>query len=288
MRPLLRLLCAALLSLLCACAIHRGPQDTPVRIVEADGVSLAYRTLGSGPPLLLIMGYAGTMDVWDGPLVAELARSRTVILFDNRGMGYSGTDGTPLTIDLMASDALALLDALGLARADVMGWSMGSIIAQEMALTHPERVGKLILYGTAVDPAPVMAALDDMGTLAPEDFLARLFPEPWRTAHPDIYSRLPAPAIAPSPDVIRQQYRALDAWPGTRDRLAALDRQTLIIVGEADRVTPPDQALDAAALIPGAWLARYKGAGHWLMYQAGQDMARTIEDFLTVHQDLLR
>lgn len=282
------LFCSALLFLLCACAVRQTPSDAPVRTVEADGVPLAYRTLGSGPPLLLIMGYAGTMDVWDGPMVAELARRRTVILFDNRGMGYSGTNGAPLTIGLMASDALALMDALGLKRTDVMGWSMGSIIAQEMALAHPERIGKLVLYGTAVDPAPVMAALDDMAALAPEEFLARLFPGPWKTAHPDIYSRLPAPAVAPSPDVIRQQYRALAAWPGTRDRLAALRSQALVVVGEADRVTPPDQALAAAALIPGAWLARYKGADHWLMYQAGRDMARTIAGFLDGRQDLLR
>ncbi|WP_319469011.1 alpha/beta hydrolase [uncultured Pseudodesulfovibrio sp.] len=77
-------------------------------------------------------------------------------------MGHSTIDGTPLTMKLMASDAAELLKAIGIDRADVMGWSMGSIIAQEMALAYPDRVGKMILYGTAVDSAPVKAALDGM------------------------------------------------------------------------------------------------------------------------------
>ncbi|SHI81642.1 alpha/beta fold hydrolase [Halodesulfovibrio aestuarii] len=286
-------LCMLALFVICGCAAHQnhqGRQDKHnirVQTASVNGVHLGYRVTGSGPPLLLIMGYAGTMDVWDPSMVAELAKERTVILFDNRGMGYSSINNAPLSIELMASDAVALLNALGIKRADIMGWSMGSVIAQEIALNHPDKVDKLVLYATAVDLAPVKAALDRMGALSQKQFMAQLFPDTWKNLHPDIFSKLPVPAIAPSPEVIQRQYKAVTNWRGTRDQLASLNTDTLVIVGQADRITPPDQALAAVNLIKGAWLVRFKGAGHWLMYQAGEDMALTIERFLDAQENLL-
>ncbi len=281
------LLCGLILFVSCGCAVHQSQQDAPLQTAEVNGVQLGYRILGNGPPLLLIMGYAGTMDVWDPAMVSELSRQRTVILFDNRGMGYSSIDEEPVTMELMASDGAGLLKAIGIERADVMGWSMGSIIAQEMALAYPDRVGKMILYGTAVDSAPVKAALDGMGALSHKEFVARLFPDAWKELHPDIYSRLPSSSIAPSAEVIGRQYQALVNWPGTKERLAKLNKETLVIVGQADRITPPEQAMATVSLIDGAWLARFIGADHWLMYQAGKDMASVVEGFLRVQGDLL-
>ncbi len=86
------LLCGLILFVSCGCAVHQSQQDAPLQTAEVNGVQLGYRILGNGPPLLLIMGYAGTMDVWDPAMVSELSRQRTVILFDNRGMGYSSID----------------------------------------------------------------------------------------------------------------------------------------------------------------------------------------------------
>ena len=280
------LLCLMVLCLFCGCGARHDMRGQPT-FVEVNKVTLGYRVVGSGPPLLLIMGYAGTMDVWDTAMVAELAHQRSVILFDNRGMGYSDIDDTPLTVKLMASDALALLDAMGVEKADVMGWSMGSIIAQEMALYAPSRVGKVILYGTAVDSMPVKVALDRMGTLSHAEFIVELFPDSWKMLHPRVYSSLPTPAIEPAAAVIERQYQALVNWPGTRERLASLENETLVIVGQDDRITPPKQALTAAELIDGAWVVRFKGAGHWLMYQAGKDLARTVVHFLEVQENLI-
>ena len=281
------LLSMVFLLLLCGCAAQQVRLDVQPQTADVNGVRLGYRIFGSGDPLLLITGYAATMDVWDAAMVTELAKLRTVILFDNRGMGYSGINDAPLTMGLMASDAVGMLDALGIEQADVMGWSMGSTIAQEMALAHPDRVGKLILYATAVDAAPIKKALDGMALLSHEQFLARLFPDAWRELHPDIYSRLPSPAVAPAPSVIRRQYKALTDWPGTRERLPRLDKDTLVVVGLADRITPPEQSLAAVALIKRAWLARFTGAGHWLMYQAGKELALTVEHFLDGRANLL-
>ena len=280
-------LCALVLFASCGCVARQDQQNVQLQTASVNGVQLGYRIIGSGPPLLLIMGYAGTMDVWDAAMVGELAQQRAVILFDNRGMGHSTIDDTPLSMKLMASDAAALLDAIGIERADVMGWSMGSIIAQEMALAHPDRVGKVVLYATAVDSAPVKAALDGMGTLSHEEFVAQLFPEAWKKLHPDIYSRLPSPAIAPPLEVVQRQYEALTNWSGTRERLALMDKDTLVVVGQGDRITPPDQALAAVGLIKGAWLVRFRGADHWLMYQAGEDLALEVEHFLGARENLL-
>jgi pimeloyl-ACP methyl ester carboxylesterase len=259
----------------------------PVAIAQVDDARLGYRVVGAGEPLLLIMGYAGTMDVWDGDLVARLARTRRVILFDNRGMGHSSGSEAPLTMEMMARDALGLMDVLGIRRADVMGWSMGSVIAQEMALTRPDAVGKLVLYGSACDPEPVRAALARFDTMSREQFAAALFPRVWTEANPSIYSRLPSPALPPSAQAVARQRAALDAWEGTRARLTSLSGPVLLVSGEDDAVTPVDQSLDMASLIPGAWLARFKGGGHWLMYQTPEGMASVIETFLSGRQDLL-
>lgn len=289
--PALHLFLAALAlcALLTACA-HGRPvpvRTLPVHTVPVDDVRLGYRMVGTGEPLLMIMGYAGTMDVWDSALVARLAKTRRVILFDNRNMGHSSTSATPVTMERMARDALGLLDALDIKRADVLGWSMGSVIAQEMALARPGTVGKLVLYGTAFEPGPVLAALDRFDAMSHEQLVASLFPAKWAEQHPDVYAGLPTPALPPAPQAVARQREALALWPGTRDRLPMLDKNVLLLVGEDDTVTEVCQSLAMASLIRGAWLARFDGGGHWLMYQTPADMARVVETFLSTRQDLI-
>jgi pimeloyl-ACP methyl ester carboxylesterase len=265
--------------------------DVPVQTVTVDGADMGYRVVGQGEPLLLVMGYAGCMDVWDPVLVSGLAEHFRVIMFDNRGMGYSGTGGADsmqeLSMKTMARDALGVMHALGLERAHVLGWSMGSLIAQEMALESPRNVGKLILYGTAVDPAPVVAAVERLGRLSPEEFMKYLFPAPWVGEHPDVFKRLPAPAIPASPATVAAQYSAIARWQGASERVRSISKDTLVLVGENDPLTPPAQSIRTAELIPGAWLVRFRGGGHWLMYQNPATLARVIVDFLTVDQNLL-
>jgi pimeloyl-ACP methyl ester carboxylesterase len=259
----------------------------PVHTVQVDDVRLGYRMVGTGEPLLMIMGYAGTMDAWDSALVARLAKTRRVILFDNRNMGYSSTSAAPVTMERMALDALGLLDALGIKRADVLGWSMGSVIAQEMALARPDKVDKLVLYGTVFEPGPVLAALDRFDAMTHEQLVASLFPAKWAEQHPEVYAGLPSPALPPAPQAVARQREALTRWPGTGDRLPGLPSDVLLLVGEDDTVTQAGQSVAMASLIRGAWLARFDGGGHWLMYQTPADMAQVVETFLSTRQDLI-
>ncbi len=248
--------------------------------------SLGYRILGTGKPLLLIMGYAGTMEAWDPRLLDALATSRRVILFDNRGMGASARGDSSFSIALFAKDALGLLDALNIPKADILGWSMGSLIAQEMALAAPEKTGKLILYGSAPDTKNIMKALEIVDRLPPEAFVAQLFPENWAKKNPDIFSKLPAAPEPPDPVVVEKQKEALALWTGSGDSNARIKNETLLIVGEEDTITPPEDSLSLASKIPAAWLVRFKNAGHWLMYQAPEDFARVVLLFLNAQQSL--
>ena len=128
-------------------------ETTPTRFVHVGEVRLAYRRFGNpaGTPLILLQHFRGSMDNWDPTLLNGLAKDRTVITFDNTGVGFSSGD-LPDTVAAMAQDALDFLDALHLTRVDLLGFSLGGYIAQHLTLQHPQRVRRLILAG------PVRAA----------------------------------------------------------------------------------------------------------------------------------
>ena len=122
-------------------------QDIPAKKVHVGDIDIAYKTFGKGDPILLINGYSFTMDSWDPTLLETLASNHTVIVFDNRGIGNT-TSGSEqkFSIALFANDTAGLLEALNIKKADVLAWSMGGRIAQELTLNYPDKVGKLILY----------------------------------------------------------------------------------------------------------------------------------------------
>ena len=122
--------------------------STPGQVAATALGTVGYRELGSGPPLVLIMGYAGTMETWEPQLVDTLARHFRVVIFDNAGIGGTRALPSPLTIDAMANQTSALISALGLGRPDVLGWSMGGMIAQALAVLHPGQVRRLVLCAT--------------------------------------------------------------------------------------------------------------------------------------------
>jgi pimeloyl-ACP methyl ester carboxylesterase len=155
---------------------------------------------------------------------------------------------------------------------------MGSLIAQEMLLAYPERVGRAVLYSTSVDVEPVKKALDSMAGMEKEEFISRLFPEEWKALNPEIYSRLPGNADVPA-DVVRRQYKAIVNWKSNSARLKDIDNSVLILAGEEDRIISLDQNRAASSLIPGAWLVRFKAADHWMMYQAPEEIAKTVNFF---------
>lgn len=116
----------------------------PMKRIKVGEVDYAYRTFGNGKPLVMIMGFSGTMSIWDTNLLRELAASNEVTIFDNRGFGFSADTATaPLTMESMADSTAALIDALGLSEPDIFGWSMGGEIALTLAVKHGSKIGKV-------------------------------------------------------------------------------------------------------------------------------------------------
>lgn len=272
------------------------PGGVETRFARVGDIDVGYRVMGKGHPLLMITGYGATMDLWDPSIIRDLASRYRVILFDNRGMGSTTASDRPFTIGVFAEDTLGLLDALRIDKAHVLGWSMGTFIALELALKHPDRVSKLILYGGScgwrgdgVVPAKpeVSAALMDLSGTDEERagrLVGILFPEEWLKAHPDFLGGLPQPRTNISRASVARQGEAIETWKGVCRSLDRVVQPTLIITGTGDLVIPPANSLMMASKIPGSWLVRLPG-GHSNMYQYPRVFSRSILAFLDGPED---
>jgi pimeloyl-ACP methyl ester carboxylesterase len=265
-------------------------------IEVATGARLHYRRIGSGEPLLLSMGTAATLGMWM-PVEAPLAERYDVVSFDARGLGDSERGDGAITAGTQAEDARALLDALSIPRAHVLGWSFGSVVAQELALAHPERVASLILYGTWARPDGVMTALltalkypweqQDLATA-----LATLgvvySPEFLASPQFETFLAWTTPLAPSTPEQIRtvaEQWQA-DLDVDTFDRLGAVTAPALALTGEQDIVTPPRHGRQVAERIPDATfeLMTGTGASHGLMFERTEDFLRAVLTFLDQHR----
>ena len=148
--------------------------SAPVQTVHTTLGMVAYRAVGSGSPLVMVNGWSATMEDWDRLLVDALAQHQRVFIFDNAGIGRTQGLPPPLSIDSMANQTAAFIDALHLVRPDVLGWSMGTAIVQALAVLHPREVGALVLCapypgnGAVVLPPPsVLNAENDPTALFP-------------------------------------------------------------------------------------------------------------------------
>ena len=264
--------------------------SAPVRIAHTSLGAVAYRAVGSGPPLLLITGYSGTMEAWDRRFVDVLAQDHRVITFDNAGIGKTQTLPTPLTIDAMADQTSALIDALALGPTDVLGWSMGSMIAQALAVRHPAQVHRLVLCasypgnGTAVRPS--RAQLNAFESGQPQQVMAALFPADQAAAQSTYLAATSSyPAAPPVPgDVLSAQKQAVDAWWNGSDaagrKASTIALPTLIADGTDDRLDPVANRHTLAALIPGATLRLYPDAGHAFLFQDEATFLPRLASFL--------
>jgi 3-oxoadipate enol-lactonase len=232
-------------------------------LVQIDAGDLYYEVVGEGPPLLLIAGFSGNTTGWL-PVQPALAEHFTLIMFDNRGAGRSCVPPGPYTTVQMADDALALLDHLGVERAHVLGSSMGGMIAQELALGHPERVDKLILNVTAARPSPVLTQFLEANIWAVEHGMPpaqRMFwVLPWMaspaimTRHERVVQtlgvRMANPYPAPDAGLIAQAQAIMghDAM----DRVGQIAAPTLVLAAAEDILTPAAGAQELAEAIPGA------------------------------------
>ena len=264
-------------------------ESPPVLTADVNGITIAYQDPGSGFPLVLINGFASTMDTWNPPVLAALASHFHVIIFDHRGTGYSAASDDPFSIRLFASDTLALMDALGISRAHILGLSMGASVAQELVLAHPERVDRLILVaGTCGGPQGigmppgVWDMLSDKGG-EPMEIANRmfsvLFPEDWLASH-DPWQYCPGVHETTGMVNTARQAEAFFSWPGSWERLPGIRNPVLVITGTGDAVIPPENARILAGRIAGARLAEIPGAGHGLQYQCPDAFARAVLEFL--------
>jgi pimeloyl-ACP methyl ester carboxylesterase len=258
-------------------------------------VKLFWKSFGEGPPVLLIAGQGMTVDGW-WATIPVLARSFRVIAFDNRDTGRSSRSRWGYSVAQMAGDALAVLDAAGERRAHVYGISLGSLVAQELALRHPDRVEALVLGASsaggfaAYKPSPKSLAqtfLVRVGAMGPEEAEWAAVPytygEKTRREHPeriaaDIVHRLSSP---PEPLGYMRQATAV-ATHDAYERLNRMAVPTLVVHGEQDVFIPPVNALVLAEKIPAAQLRLWPDAGH--MYLIDEPRAdREIADFLLQH-----
>jgi pimeloyl-ACP methyl ester carboxylesterase len=266
-------------------------QDIPTKKVHVDDIDIAYKTFGKGDPILLINGYSFTMDSWDSTLLETLASNHTVIVFDNRGIGNT-TSGSEqkFSISLFANDTASLLEALNIKKADVLAWSMGGRIAQELTLNYPDRVGKLILYAIGCGGEESVPQSQEVrnefvnGTGTAEDRIARLvplfFPQEWRNENPNYLENIPKTIETVLNQTLNRQIEAAANAPATCDRLKNITQPTLAIVGTDDAATPAANSLSMAELIPGSWFVQIKGGGHGLMYQYPEQFSNIVKTFL--------
>jgi pimeloyl-ACP methyl ester carboxylesterase len=250
-------------------------------------VELHYEERGSGRPLLLVPGIPAIASDW-APLAERLSGSRRTIAYDNRGSGASTVTPAPYTAAGLAADAVGLLDALEIERADVFGMSLGGMIAQELALGWPDRVDRLVLgcthCGLAHAARPEREAglafameTDDwaerMRALAPFAFAAGV--------DGDLLERFMAKKAADvqDPEGYRGQIAAA-LEHDTYDRLPQIRCPTLVLTGDGDRVIPGASSEVLHERIPGSRLEVVAGAGHLFFLERPEESVRLLEDFL--------
>ena len=257
--------------------------------VDAGGSELYCERAGSGEPLLLIQGMSATHRAWGRDFLAPLEESFECIVFDNRGMGLSGEARMPFSTADMAGDVAALLDALEIERAHVLGISMGGMIAQELALAHPERVRSLSLGATYCGgPEGTLMDEDDLRTLGAamaSGDRERVLRAMWEinlspgfrtedsryTAFHEMATGLQAPR-----DVIFQQMRACGAHD-TSSRLGRMSVPTQVIHGTADRLLGVNNGILIARLL-GVEPRLLDGVGHMFWWEQPERSAALVRD----------
>jgi len=258
------------------------------------GERFHYRRFGtdSGVPLVLCMRLRGTVDHWDPKLLDALAATREVVVFDNRGT--SGSTGTaPTTVEGLAEGGIAFIRALGIDQVDVMGWSLGGIVAQGIALGAPELVRRLIVAGSTPAGVPDQpkpsARVGEILTHAvndDEDYLHLFFPETEVARAAGLASlrrldvRLATSGAAVQDETYRGQLTAVATFAGYYDRLGELTLPVLVANGAHDVMINSYATYAMSQKLPDAKVVLYSDAGHGFLFQHVEDFAHEIDRFL--------
>jgi pimeloyl-ACP methyl ester carboxylesterase len=267
----------------------------PQRTVQVGDIAVAVQEYGQGEPLLVINGTSQSLGFWT-ETVAPWAQRHHVITYDLRGLGGTERGSGAMSVASLAEDARGLLEALQIDRAHVLGYSLGSAVAQELALAAPERVASLVLYCT-------WARADGF-----QRAVITGLSHPWRTG--DLEAALGALGIAFSPQLLDSPEfgeligQLLPLFPSTEaqiracaeqwdadlahdslDRLPQITAPTLVIAGEQDLLTPPWHGRQVAEAIPGAHLELFTGPGssHALGVERAEEFVPLVQGFLAEH-----
>src|ERR671910_2724954 len=281
-------------------------QNIPAKKVQVGDIEIAYKTFGKGAPILLVSGAGGDMNGWEPSTLKVLSSNHTVIAFDNRGVGNTTTGSKPFSIQQFANDTAGLLDALKIRKADVLGYSMGSFVAQQLTVTNPERVNRLILVAASCggkEGIPQSPQLQKMNIDVANKFLNNIsvsqeemkpvisasLGSGWIRLNPDSLETIPEAkdlfaSITPNNNL--KQIKAVQSWFATNwsgicSQLTKISIPTLVIIGTDDVVVPTPNSLVIAGKIPGAWLVQIQGAGHALMSQYPDEFNKVVQTFLS-------
>jgi 3-oxoadipate enol-lactonase len=259
--------------------------------LSVNGVTLHYEEAGSGPPLLLISGLGANRLSWV-PVVPLLSDAFRCITFDNRGTGESDVPPGPYTIDQLADDTAALIDALGLAPVAAVGWSMGGSILQSLLINHSATIRRAVLLSTLPSYTDLQHGwLDALLTLrrANIDPLSLgIIGMPWGftprvlSNHPAAFTAAKLGAQNPYPTSLagfEAQAQAIRVYD-SRARLPEVATPTMVLVGAEDVLTPVHQSVEIASLIPNATLTVLPRGGHGMVIEYPDDTVRAIREFL--------
>lgn len=247
------------------------PQPDQSGTVTANGIRIWYAVFGHGDPVVLVHGAFGNSSYW-GLQIPALARHYKVIVLDSRGQGRTTWNGEPpLSFHLMASDVLALMDALHIPKAALVGWSDGGIIGLDIAIHHPERLTKLLAFGANSDPS---ALKDDLGQKP-------VFSEYLRRTK-DEYEKL-----SPAPNQITTFSEHLEKMEDTEphftdDQLRGIKVPTWIVDGDRDEAIKRENTDHMAALIPGAGELILPNVGHFALLQDPVQFNEALLHFLSL------
>jgi pimeloyl-ACP methyl ester carboxylesterase len=267
------------------------------RVAAANGIEYAHRDVGTGDvPLVLLQHFRGNLDNWDPALIDDLAAARRVVTFDNRGVG--GTTGvTPNTIEAMAHDALAFVEAMGFKKVDLLGFSIGSFVAQEIALIRPDLLRRVVLASAAPQGA------EGMHGWAPDVIGAVGEPEPNPQGYIDVFfartdsSRAAGQQVAgrifgrtsnrdaPTTWQTRvAQYDAVCRWGipnhSLLQRVEAIELPVFVANGDSDPMILPRYSYLLTGLLPDARVKIYPDSGHGFLFQHHSEFAADVSSFL--------
>jgi len=271
-------------------------QDAPTRTIAAGGVTFAYRELGptTGVPVIFLTHLAAVLDNWDPRVVDGIAARHHVITFDNRGVGAT-TGTTPDTIQAMAADAVTFIRALGLNQVDLLGFSMGGMIAQVIAQDEPQLVRKLILAGTGpaggegIKNVTRISNLDTIRALLtftdPKQFLFFTRTPNGRRAGQEFLARLKERTRDRDKKISLRSYaaqlKAIHRWGLAQPSdLSVIDQPVLVANGDSDKMVPTKNSADLARRLPDSELVIYPDAGHGGIFQFHQQFVEKALAFL--------